>query len=570
MSRCRDYMVGIGLLVLAACVPARQSAKGVGDQELPAGKVEAQAPETVRPKSTPPALPSQAKAPEPQSSEPKPPEPKGYRLPSDDPLVAERISLFEQKKNDWDATGERLAALDAQGALPAAWQECRQDIEQALAGYRRLQAGEDRSLNPWEVMGRDMHFFSRNCDQVLATAQKQGDGAQAPSTATVQGSDSEPIRQNFETGQYQEVVTAYEGFAKGLEGAGPSRADKFFYARALVKLGRFQEAIGVLTELLRGEAGQPTDLTTFEIRMLTADVLLATGQVNEAKEVYDGLAKVLVPVASQQKWAEAQAQVLGEELKGDDLILYREVIQAYLLFDGQRVPQALVDGVAALQSQPASPLQELAGMLQSRATEQSQTWVRGQLAEARALINTHDLARAKVLVDQLAKVAPAEMQAAVTQIQEEVARAEQAAPAGAGATAETSQVSPWDEAMHLFEQQKYDEAIAGFQQLLGDSEHGSEAKTKMAEAADLAAAAMRRQAAVLYAKARKTFDPEAKRQALLESRSLLVRLIARYPEANAVAKARQNLKVLEAELGQTEAISPQFPSPAGGGEPHQF
>ncbi|MDD5759150.1 MAG: hypothetical protein PHI06_08710, partial [Desulfobulbaceae bacterium] len=60
---------------------------------------------------------------------------------------------------------------------------------------------------------------------------------------------------------------------------------------------------------------------------------------------------------------------------------------------------------------------------------------------------------------------------------------------------------------------------------------------------------MRRQAAALYSKAKKTFDPEVKRQALLSSRTLLVELIEKYPDCSIVEKARQNLKVLDLELG---------------------
>ena len=89
-----------------------------------------------------------------------------------------------------------------------------------------------------------------------------------------------------------------------------------------------------------------------------------------------------------------------------------------------------------------------------------------------------------------------------------------------------------------------------------DSEHGAAAKAKITEASELAAAAMRQQAAALYAKAKKTFDPGAKRQALLSSRSLLQSLIEKYPDTTVTDKARQNLKVLDAELGQTSITSP--------------
>jgi hypothetical protein len=488
-----------------------------------------------------------------------PPEQSGYRLAGDDPLVGERITLLEKKKGEWYSTGSQLAGLKTADAWPESWQECLQDIELALTGYRGLQSGKERELNPWTIVGRDVHYFDQECDQVLALARNKlsapPDAAPvAPPTSATVATDNQ-IRRSYEAGQYQEAVTAYNALAQDHEASSLPREEREYCSRALIKLGRLQDAARLLTELLQGP-DQKTDLAAIEFKMLTADVLLASGQLNEAREVYAGLAKTLEPVVSQQAWATAHAQAFAEQVNDDDLALYQELLQAYLAFDGQHVPQRLVDGVSYLQGRPPGPLLDLARMILTKAMAQSQAWSRNQLAEVRVLIDRHELVSARELVEKVAAAAPAEMQETITALLGEITRAEAAAAETPAPSPGTATVDPWQEALHLFEQQKYDEAIAGFQQLV-DGVHGAEAKAKMAEAANLAASALRRQAAALYAKASKTFDPETKRQALQSSRTLLLELINKYPETSVIAKARQNLKVLDAALGQGQPGSPE-------------
>ena len=553
-------LAGIGLLVLTGCVPGRVSKGPSEPAAMPAARPEVKASaQESSPQANAPASDKQGLTPS-----AIPPEPSGYRLSQDDPLLAERLSLFEKKKGEWYSTGSQLAALTTGDAWPNSWQECLQDIELALTGYRELQAGKERGLNPLTPLGRELHYYDKGCDQVLALAQaKLAPPSPQPATTPLPPIDADnPVRRSYEAGQYQEVITAYEAQVKGQGVSSLPRGVKEYACRALVKLGRFAEAARLLTELLQ-ETGPPADLSAIEFRILTADVLSAVGQINEAREVYEGVSKALAAVLPLQGWASANAQAFAEPANDQDYALYQEVLQTYLRFDGQQVPPALLDGVMKLQKRPPSPLLDLAKILQTKAIAQSQAWVRTQLVEIRALIDRRELGPARKLVEQLSAMAPSEMQASITALQGEITQAEAAAaqtpPATPGGAVSTD---PWAEAQQLFEQQKYDEAISAYQQLL-TGERGVEAQAKISEATDLAATALRRQAAALYTKARNTFDPEAKRQTLQSSRNLLVELIEKYPGASIITKARQNLKVLDSELGQAGLTVPPPPNPAG-------
>ncbi len=550
-------LAGICLWVMSGCAPTGQMTKVADGHEPPpaaataeksaGADTAAQSQQTKAAGQESPSLPTKA------------PEPNGYHLSGDDPLVGERIALFEKKKGEWYGTGSQLAELKTADAWPDSWQECLQDVELALNGYRELQAGRGQDQNPWTIVGRDVHYYDHGCDQVLALAQAKlstAPPAAAPPPAAPVAVADDQLRRDYEAGHYQEAVTVYEALAASQQASARPREEREYYSRALIKLGRWQEAARLMTELLQ-EPNPHADLAAMEFKLLTADVLLATGQVNEAREVYAGVAKTLEPIVSQQAWAASHAQAFAEEVSAEDLALYQELLQAYLAFDGQQVPQLLIDGVSHLQGKPPGPLLDLARVLLTKTQAQAQAWARSQLAEVRNLIDRHELGPARELVERVATAAPPEMHETISALQQEIARAEATAPPVP--TQETAPVDPWAEANHLVEQQRYDEAIAAFQQL-ADGVHGAEAKAKIAEIAEVAASSLRRQAAALYAKASKTFDPESKRQILQSSRALLLELIDKYPETSVVAKARQNLKVLDTALGQGQPGAPEPPA----------
>lgn len=557
-GRLQKWVVA-GLLVLAGCTPVKQLANTMTSKEAPppSAKEEVKAPEGEKP--PPPTEPA------PRQTPPlplPPPAPQGYRMTGDEPMVAERLALYQQKKVEWEEAERRRVNLGPVPTWPDAWSDCLKDIELALAGYLSLQAAKEPGQNPWQTVGQDIHYLTNNCDQVLATVTLKLDEAQSPSAELPPGS-TDQLRQFYLAGQYQATVAAYEKLVPLQTGTTiMPREAKTCYGRALVKLGRFQEAAVVLTELLRG-GGAPTDVAELEVRTLAGDVLMAVGQVEEARQVYAGLAKTLAPAVSHQEWAAANAQALAEQVKEEELGLYQELLQAYLQFDGQRAPQPIIDLVAKLQGRKTTgPLLELARIVLARATVQFQSWMKSQLAEIRDLLDTHDLVLARELLEQVTIVAPPEMKPSIAQLHSEIAQAE-STQATQNTSGEQGTPEPWAQSMQFFEQQRYDEAIAGFQRLV-DGEHGPEAKAKIAEATELAATAMRRQAAALYAKSRKVFDPEEKRQTLQSSRTLLMQLIEKYPGASVADKARQNLKVLNGELGQSETNSPPSPPPSAG------
>jgi len=534
--RWQRLMIGVCVLISAGCVPGKRLTGG-GD---------------AAPPSPPPARPAAETAPPPPAVAAAKEQTAGHLIPVDDPQVAARALFYEKTLNDW-REAVRTLVVKGEGKKDGAdsWRDCLLAAEQALAGYHVLQAGPEKALNPWQVVARDVGYYEKGCDQVLAGVQGAGspdEGAPSPSP------DSDELygrlRQAHDGGNHQAVISQYEAVA-GAQGQGKaSRESRALYGKALVKAGRFDDAARVYTELL-AESSQGADLATLELRLAIGDVLLAAGRLDDARQVYEGQVKTLTPLQSKKEWAEAHARVLAEQIPADELARYRQLMQAYLRFDGKQIPPVLAEGVAALEGRPPGPVLDLAKMMLATVRTQAQAWARGQLAEVRSLISTRQFDQARVLLEQVTASSPPELMGAISQLKAEVAQGQESGqtPSGPGAAVPPGGgADPWQAAMLLFEQQKYDEAIAGFQQFVG-SERAPEAQAKIAEAVELAAQGLRRQAAALFAQAKNTFDPEVKRQTLQGSRALLVQLVEKYPQASIVAKANQNLKAIDAELG---------------------
>lgn len=129
-------------------------------------------------------------------------------------------------------------------------------------------------------------------------------------------------------------------------------------------------------------------------------------------------------------------------------------------------------------------------------------------------------------------------------------------PAGPGphpppSLGEQEQLDRWNRALGLFDSGNYDEAISEFGGLLHTS-RAAAARDKIREAGGIVAGQLRRQAAGVFVKARKTEDPAQKKKLLEESWSLLNKIVTAYPEVEIIDKVKQNQTLIEEQLHQLD------------------
>ena len=132
-----------------------------------------------------------------------------------------------------------------------------------------------------------------------------------------------------------------------------------------------------------------------------------------------------------------------------------------------------------------------------------------------------------------------------------------AAPAAAAVDAGPSEQelqARFDQGMAALTAKEYDKAIETFNGLLA-TPFADRARTRIDEAAGLAAQEDRRKAADLFVRANSTGDPEAKKNLLLSSRKLLQDILVKYPQSVLADKVQRNLSGVERAL---KAIDPSL------------
>nr|MBF0222147.1 hypothetical protein [Desulfobulbaceae bacterium] len=172
-----------------------------------------------------------------------------------------------------------------------------------------------------------------------------------------------------------------------------------------------------------------------------------------------------------------------------------------------------------------------------------------QLAQARELLHDNEFAGARRIVEELSVNGTDSVKEKVQTILEQIEEAERVERLSLKQLQQQKVKSQWQNALHLYEIKDYDAAIAEFTMLL-NTEHKNEAAAKISQAASFAANEMRRKAASLFVKARKTTDADQKTALLVESKVMLEDLLNKYPGTDIVGKVQQNLQVLEDELSK--------------------
>ena len=466
-----------------------------------------------------------------------------------------RLGLYSDKLARWEDMGGQLAALDGGGQAPVGWTECRQTLEELVSGYRRLRdglaAGKGEGGELWRINGQDLAFLEGDCPLLWRSGSEKLSAPRValPPPPTPEEKGREMVKL-VGLGRYQEALAEYENLRRTSPEAAALLAPRQAYGLALLHTGRVEGAIEVLAKELTPLEGDDQG-GRWRQHQLVADLMVAAGRLAEAKAIYLRLADYFAAIERESLWIADQLAVLetpAKEIKS--LVFYQSLLRNYLTGDGRRLPESLASGAARLETEfAASPLAHSGRALLKRAEEQVAVYVRRQIAVAANQVRDKAAKQAVATLSELQVGLPPDLSEAVQKALDEARQAEKSELETKTQGANQGQAQQWTEANHLLELRKYDEAILLFRALEG-GDFGERAQAKLAEAANQAAVALRREAAVLFSKAAKIQDPGQQAEALQASRRLLEQLLAKYPQAEVIGKAKQNLKSIDEQLSR--------------------
>lgn len=475
--------------------------------------------------------------------------------------VNNRIYSYERRLEEWKKVEKKMAGAttvppDKAGRM----EECRLQLQDILNGYhtlrnRLLQAGPvDAGLLPagellLQLNRQDVDYLEGGCGRLLAELEA------APAAPPVRPAGPDPqIKAAYDSAEYDQVLSLY-GQLSRTAGQPLDPATDFLYAQALVKNHQEPVALGVFTGLLDRVRQPGQESMAFQVMQAVGDLSFGQGAYDQARRQYEEIVRLSAEQGRREEWAVQQLAALQPGgVAPEEMREYSALLKNYLAFVPRRDGYAVVEQAAAfLRAFPGSRLAANAAFMQKSARERADSWLNRGIQRVEAMTG------GQVEADGQAASTGTEPGAAGTP---PVATGTEIVPTDGQMDAPAVDAGPSDEELQARYDQgvaaltarEYDKAIETFNGLLA-TPFADRARTRIDEAAGLAAQEDRRKAADLFVRANSTADPENKRNLLLSSRKLLQDILVKYPQSGLADKVQRNLSGVERAL---KAIDPSL------------
>ena len=574
----KEMSVFAGRLCVAATVLLLVNGCGLGPKKKVPPLVEmapppapAEQPVAVSPPVVPPSPPPAPPGPDGMAGAIQPPAP--APRPGFDPalvagmddFVAGRINHYRDSQTQWQELEAGFSRQEFALPQPEKWQGCTTSLAAILDGYFALhallksegdQAGEGQPAAPFAVLQHDISFLEGDCRTLFAAAAAVIPG-QAASRGAVAGQADAAVRYWAGLGDNAQVINAYENMAAAGREEDVSPETREMYARALRATGKLAQAAEVLLAVAQGKE----EWLAWPLRLQAAELLFATGEFRRAREQYAHVAALFSRVRQADGEVEKQLALLaGQEEHARELELYSRALLGWLQYDGQQVPPQLMESVQQLEAISSESVYARMGReLLAKAGGPAVRNAEDALMRARQLTEEKKFAEAlELLAPYSQDTEPPETVLAVRELAEEIRRQQTEQGDMPQTEQQTEQQealdAKWQKALQTLDERQYDQAIVLFAEFV-DPAYQEQARVKIAEAENLAAAELRKEAASLFIKARKSANVEQKSALLMESRRLLLQVQEKYPQADIIDKVRQNQRAIEEQI---LTINPQL------------
>lgn len=459
-----------------------------------------------------------------------------------DPIfVEERYALYSDKQSKWEMLKNETALFGVGFAQPERFASCYQLVQSIAGGYRELRSETEHGY--FVTSKYDIRFLAEECDTVFGVQASYLPTMLEKFKAEAEEKGRDIVFHYAEKQDFGRVISAVEN----MPGDGVLSPElQRIYGRALVEMGRFGDAARVLSQVVAGLDHQGQ----LPLRLEIAELLIASGEYEEARNQYLAIAEVLSRWEETHKVVTDQLALLyGADEHPAEIALYSKCLHAYLSFDGQAIPLELEQNVQQLQAEyPASIHADAALKLYERAEEQVRNDISLRLLQVQKIT---DETRFQVALDRLQEMKQSHLPAdVVARIDETVDRVTVDRNVYIKREKEKltqSLADRWQEGLNLLDMQMYDEAIAIFSGLLG-TEYDSRAAKKIERGSVLAATALRSEAANLFVRARRTTDYNSQITLLNQSRRLLQEILDKYPQVDLAEKAAVHITVIDEQL----------------------
>lgn len=461
-----------------------------------------------------------------------------------DPVfVEQRYCNYTEKEAKWQSLARETATLGVGYEQADPFTSCYQLLHSIVVGYRALQADENQGY--YTASKYDIRFLVDDCDTVFAVQ-----AVYLPTmldTYKVEMADRglDIVHYYNDQQDYEHIVLAVEN-VRDLTGEKLSSELAEIYGLALIKMGRLDDAAKVLAQVVEGL--DPRE--QWPLRLKIAELLIASGEYEKARNQYLAIAEVLSSWEETHRVVTDQLALLyATDDHTTEIALYTQCLYAYLSFDGHSIPVELEQNLHHLQTKyPGGIHADAALKLYEQAEERTRNDVSLRLLQVQDLADANKFSKAQEMLKDMKQARlPADAQARIDEMVLVVAEGREIFIQQEKERRAQALADRWQEGLNLLDMQMYDASITVFSELLG-TEYDGRAVKEIEKGSAMAAVALRKEAANLFMKARRTKDYNGRITYLTQSRRLLQEILDKYPQVELAEKVAINLAVIDEQL----------------------
>lgn len=476
-----------------------------------------------------------------------------------------RIDAYGKKFVRWNALNTAGSQLsEEQKAMMAG---CYQKMQRILADYNTLRTAVEGS-DPGDIAANSVYsarmLAVQQADLELVDGECGALVAPEPAGAAPAGQQGQGLASVDKQIETLAAVRDYQGIEQAWQQLSPAQqeqvgsAAQLLYADALVYLQKEEQAAELYRRIIDSKeaAGTPS-AELMLLRKKLADLAIATGRYQDAQGQYIQISKDYLALGSVDSWAKQHLAILsGDQMSSAELADYSGLVRNYLGYipsqDGFRF---VWEAEKFLSSHPNSTVASNVDTMRKEMAGQAEAWFNGILAEVDRLAKEKKYQEATALIKaQRPDMINDQQLDLLNARNDELVLAEAVEQETAKMAKQQELDQTWNSGLQLVNAGRYDEAIKVFDGMM-ETEYGAKADAKIVEISSMAAKDDRRKAADLFIRFTKTQDLEIRKRLLIESRSLLKGILAKYPRADITDKVLGNIQRVEQEMN---AIDPNL------------
>lgn len=475
--------------------------------------------------------------------------------------VNDRIFEYGRKLERWKELDGQSVAKPVDESQNAERVRCFRRLQEVVKSYSELRAkmmlSENLSVGERitgktivELQKSDIDFLESPCARLLAVPEARSVELSKREESADLSQFEMLIDRHSANREYEEVVQVWQKIPESQIRRVQLRT-RILYGNGLMYLHQEEKAAEIYQQVvdqMSASDEQATDLVS--LRKILADLYTASGNYKAAAVQYKKISDDYQNIGHLEEWSKLQLSILDRSMgTGPELKEYSSLLRNYLGFipeqDGYKV---LWQAEKFLGEYPYSPVSSNVEVIKERTRAAADKWFDAFMAGIEKQIAEKKFKEALERLETMpVDILGPDKQQVVKGKNEELLMAEEIDKEVDEMAVAQELQNQWNKGLLLVKEEKYDEAIVVFTNLI-DTDFSAKAAAKVKEVSLEAANADRKKAAGLFMRYTKTTDIESRKKLLLESRRLLKNILVKYPDVEIGAKVIGNIEKVEQEM----------------------